>query len=689
MLRALLLALLAIAVAQPITEATGAWMGTSRSAAAIVLDNSFSMAARSGGGTRLSRAKNLTGALLGGDDQPALATIIPTASAAKGPARLSADMAAVRRTLGETGISHGPSNLARAVARGIEAVQADESTPRKALYVVTDLQRADMEALANLPALKNAGDVHLMILDMAAGAPDNVALTGLEVSGRLVRDAVVSFTASVTNAAPTARTVDVLLRLNGASGEPMRQSVYLRAAGKDGATRTVRFHRRFTQPGLVSGEVLLKVDDELAQDNVRRFALEIGGRVPVLLVRGAVHQGFDPAYGLGPALNPWGGADRPWPIDLRTVEAARFTPGELENVETVYLAQVAAFTAEQAAALAEWTADGGTAVIFLGPMTDATNYNEMLIENPAAEEIRKHRGLLPGRLTEPVGQVGTRARARRLAWVNTSDPLLAGLHDSMSEYLDTIVYRYWQLDRRNLPGSPLIRLSDGQPMAMTRQFGDGRVVLVTTTSSPEWTNFPGSKMFLPLAKRAAMHGGRRRDRNRTYTVGQPVRLSPGRVTRADADTSPVVRVDLPSGGGEAGEYVSLGLAGGAVTFTRTDRPGTYTWQVEGAGPAGERLRGQFAVNPHGPESNLAVMDRESLKQRLRHRGLEHVYTGASLAEVHAAAAADAEGTNWWDLGIMVVIVLLVVEAIVANRQRREEMIPARLNPTMAGPRRST
>jgi hypothetical protein len=428
---------------------------------------------------------------------------------------------------------------------------------------------------------------------------------------------------------------------------------------------------------------MLRVDDELPEDNVRRFALEIGGRAEALLVRGAVHQGFDPAYGLGPALSPWGGADKPWPIALRTVEAPRFVPDDLKGVDTAYLAQVASFTAEQVDALARWTARGGTAVVFLGPDTDAANYNEMFIENAASKEIRKHRGFLPGRLEEPVGQVGTRAAARQLAWVNVKDPLLAGLHDSMSEYLNTIVYRYWRLDRRNLPGSPLMRLSDGGNLAITRRFGEGRVVLVTTTSSPEWTNFPASGTFLPMMARAALRSGKDADRSRTFTVGQPVTITPGSIERQGGAPSPVVRVDLP-GNGEGDRFVTLGLTDGSVRFTQTDRPGTYTWVVEGAGPADAGMRGEFVVNAHGPEGNLAAANMDALRERLAERGIGQVYAGRSLAEVHAAAAADAQGTNWWDLGIMVVIFLLVVEAIIANRHRREETIPAGAKANVAG-----
>jgi len=58
---------------------------------------------------------------------------------------------------------------------------------------------------------------------------------------------------------------------------------------------------------------------------------------------------------------------------------------------------------------------------------------------------------------------------------------------------------------------------------------------------------------------------------------------------------------------------------------------------------------------------------------------------STVADVNAAASADAKGRNWWDLVLAGVIFLLVVEAVIANRfRRRDEMvIPAHLNPRVA------
>src|SRR5512137_522815 len=55
--RAGLLALLCLAVAEPITRAAGGWLGGQRAATVLILDNSYSMAARDGDVTRFDRAR--------------------------------------------------------------------------------------------------------------------------------------------------------------------------------------------------------------------------------------------------------------------------------------------------------------------------------------------------------------------------------------------------------------------------------------------------------------------------------------------------------------------------------------------------------------------------------------------------------------------------------------------------------
>ena len=72
-LRSLMLGLLALAVAEPISQAVGGW-GREHTMA-IVLDNSASMAVQTGGTSRFSRAQAQIANLLAGDDKPTRAAL--------------------------------------------------------------------------------------------------------------------------------------------------------------------------------------------------------------------------------------------------------------------------------------------------------------------------------------------------------------------------------------------------------------------------------------------------------------------------------------------------------------------------------------------------------------------------------------------------------------------------------------
>ena len=83
------------------------------------------------------------------------------------------------------------------------------------------------------------------------------------------------------------------------------------------------------------------------------------------------------------------------------------------GAQVALLADVPSFTEAQADALESFVRRGGSAVFFLGPATDADNYNQRFVER-----FGDSGGLLPGRIGKPVGQVGRAApavRAVRLA----------------------------------------------------------------------------------------------------------------------------------------------------------------------------------------------------------------------------------------------------------------------------------
>ena len=685
LLRAALLAALATAVAEPISEATGGWLGGGRHAAAVILDNSLSMGVGNESGNRFTRARDQAAALLAGDERPAMAALLVT-NGSQPPDEMTAELDGLRETLSRTTLSYGRAPLGARMATSVRLLDA-ESSPRKAIYLFTDLQRVSAEDLASVKDLGETKDIHLLVVDLAGQEVGNVGIADLAVSSQRIVDQLLEFKVTVTNSSATDRMVDVALRVDGRQvGQRVRQS--LRACGKEGAAAVMSFFHRFSQAGPASGEIVIEQPDDLMADNVWRFALRIGGRVNALVVRGraaaADAPSLDPAALLLIALNPYGDPEAPWSIRARTAEAEKFSPSDLNDTDIAFFCEVPEIGGEQARAVKEFVRGGGTAVFFLGSDVNAQNYNEAFLEGAETGG-----GLLPMRIGEPAGDVGPSARARRVEWIDTGHPYFRDLWESESDYLTVLVQRSFQLKALPQPAEVLLRLEGGDPLIAAKDFGRGRVVLCATTASPRWTNLPATTLFLPMVVRMSLMARQETARNPMYTAGAKVVIRPnipgGETNLGD---KPAVVV-LPPGGDEGQvEAVPLPLRvtqeGLEAEFTHADRPGVYVWRVVDSAGQDLGVEGRFAVNPDGEESKLEAVPAELFRREMLDRGFRQVYVGTSLAAVRAAAAEGAQGRNWWDVLLVGVILLLVAEAVASNRRRRsEELIPAHLNPRIA------
>ncbi|HUS93234.1 MAG TPA: BatA domain-containing protein [Phycisphaerae bacterium] len=677
-LRAALFALLALAVAEPISRATGGWLSGQRYAAAIVLDNGYSMAVNTGGSSRFERAKADATALLSGDEKPAVAALLTTNGGLLSHG-LSGGLDELREGIARARIGYGPVPLAQRFEAAVRMLE-DDSSPRKAIYVFSDLQRAGFERIAALDGLARGKDLHVLVVDTAAGQVNNVGIGDLDIAGRRVVDSVLEFTVALINSSPTDKTVDVGFQIDGApSARRVRKT--LRAAGLEGSTATVRFHHRFAEAGDVSGKVFLDSADDLALDNVRRFSLTIGGRVRALVVRGPGEVGaVEPSLMLRLALQPYEEAAMPWPIRASVVEADRLSADELRASDIVFLCEVPKLSAEQAKAIEQFAAAGGTVVVFLGADVDAASYNDGLVQQVSAEG-----GLLPGRLDRPVGEIGPTAESVKIARVAIDHPFFLGLYESHADYLSVLVQRYWRLEPSARPGQVLIELTDGRPLLIVKPFGGGRVVLCTTSAAPVWSNLPITGLFLPMVARMSLLARRELHAEGTYLAGAQVPIRPDFTgfEPPAPDEKLFVHITPPTENGAVKPPAPLPLArtpeGLLATFRDTAELGVYRWKVARPGGA-DAPGGAFAVNPFGPESQLDALPARTFQKALAAQGMPRVYVAPSLAAVHAAAAEQSEGRNWWDLLLAVVIMVLVFEAIVANRRTREEVVPTHLQP---------
>ena len=678
-LRMLLLAMLALSVAEPITEAIGGWVAGRNYAAVVLLDNSLSMSAKAGAGTRLQRAKQQAQKLLGGDDKPVLTALITT-NGGFVARDLTSDLSATRERIRNARVGYGRAAVAQHLAAAIELLEKN-TIAQKSVYLFTDLQRISFEELLGMKSLADARDIHFLVINVGGEPVHNVGIRSLEVRGQRIVDQALEFTATLVNSSPTDKVVDAELVVGGAvSGQRIRRS--LAGAGRDGSTATVRFHHVFNRPGVGGGQVRIVQADDLKEDNVRRFAVRVGGKVRGLVVRGPVGDPKTPVLApdgmLRIALSPYVDDTRPWSITTETVEAEQFGPASLNGMDVAFFCDVPTFTAAQAEGIRQFAAEGGTVMFFLGPDVSAENYNLRFMQ-----EIRDEGGLLPGRLAEPFGEVGPAAGGVVADWVDHEHPFFKGLYSSPADYLSVIVQRYYRLQASARAAQTLIRLENGDPLLSVKRFGAGRVVFCATGASRRWSNLPLTGLFLPMVARVSLLSRREIGADEDFAVGAQVPLRPDLPRDSGADAS--LDVFPPKDNGKPANIVTVPVQktpeGHVATFAGADRPGIYEWKLSAGS---DRTAGAFAVNPSGIECQLESFPSEAFERAMSALKVQRFYVAGDLDEVNAAAAAGAKGHNWWDLLVVLAILLLVVESVVANRFRRgSPEVPAHLNPALA------
>lgn len=663
LVRSLLLALLALAVAQPVLKAAGGFWGGEGSPAVIVLDNSFSMSARSKQASRFELARREAGRLLGGEHRPSQCQLLLTNDQAP-PTALTPKLADLREQLDKAHVSGGKADIPQKLRQAAQLLQ-EQSSGRKAIYLLTDCQRLSLEDRSALEDFRKQG-VPLLLVDCSRGPVSNVGISELKVLGRRVINQELEVVATLVNSSPTEKLVHVSLSVDG---QPAGEAapVTLQKQGQSGCTAMVSFELPLTAPGNHSGKVAIAEGDDLSEDNIRTFALDASDRVPVLLV-GPAAQAGGPAGSIGVlqlALDPWSG---PWSLRLERQEISQFDTASLRGAKAAFFADVPSFTRRQTDALRDFAANGGTVVFFTGPTVDADRYNTQLIQ-----DVGLHGGLLPCRLEKPLGQVGLAASAV-LASPNLEHPYLAGLYDTAAEYPPVLVQRYFQLAPGVGSYQTIFSLPGGLPLAVAKQFGQGRVVLFGTTAGMEWNNLARTPLLLSICGRICLEAGQGLGADQSYGIAQPVLIRPANAAGARA-----LSVSLPDGT-VADLPVSTDSAGPFASFNQTAQSGLYRWNVAGSMLSGQPVTGCFAVNPDGAESDLSPADPAALAEALKPAQL---FVGKTLDEVQQAAAGAAAGTNYWDVLLAGVILLLVTESVLANRFRRSiDMVPSHLNPRL-------
>ena len=490
-LRVLAILLLALLLSQP------RWGGEASAALAqppqatvVLLDNSLSMQFRDDQETRLQRAKTVAGQLLEGIAAQDSAVVLPLVTddtdADTDPPLLGGDAAALWDQVRAISASHGAVDVAAAVQRAVEILQAS-TAPRRRLVLLTDLTVHGWEGFraSDLPRLPEDLVVHVIRL----GSPErdaNALISGARVTeSPFIEQTPLDVTVWVRNHSDEpvrSLRVDLLL-----GGETVGQQLTDLNADEEVA---VPFRIVAPQAGLHWGEVRLQ-GDAFAEDDRFYVALQTVAPARVLVVDGDPGTSlFDSeTFYLFSALQPRGSLGpplfHPKPLVWEGLEQER-----LSDYSVIVLCNVEALSPQVRQGLHQFVTDGGGLIFFAGHQVDPTRYNTLFYGSDTP--------LLPAALGEPVQQPEEAPVTLQLA--NGTHEALAVFSGDAAEMLTrSRFYRYLSVDEDEAgEADVLLSYEDGRPFLLERSLGRGRVLLFTSTADRDWTDLPTRIAYVPL-----------------------------------------------------------------------------------------------------------------------------------------------------------------------------------------------
>lgn len=313
----------------------------------------------------------------------------------------------------------------------------------------------------------------------------------------------------------------------------------------------------------------------------------------------------------------------------------RLAPGTLRAHQVVFVANVRALSAAQAAALRDYVEAGGTLIVSFGERVDVAAFSETL------------RTLGVGRLD---GRVDARAMQGYEAIIGEVDLRHPIFNLFSGDAAGAILRPRFRHYVRALPDSGTVVLGafdSGDPFLLERRLGRGKVLVYAATFNTDWTDFPVNELFVPFVYQLVKYGLQGADALQQYAVGDvvPLRGRPGETWEVRAPGNRVYRVQLDEQGNGF--------------FRETEEPGHYL-------AAGGREPFAFSVNVDPRESNLARRDPVELYAAVTP---PPAHVANTPEQAVALAVEDAEQKQkLWRYLLLLVVALFAFETYYANRR---------------------
>jgi uncharacterized membrane protein len=641
-------------------------MGGTR-AVVLVIDNSASMGYTENGTTLLDRARATARELLADLGRNDTVSVVlagrrgggPEVLYEKKPAQEVSDVVQAVNTLPVAALG---TDLGSAVDRA-EAILKSTDASSKEAYVLSDLQDSGLTRGDEVTAAQGGSDIAFFFVRLRPQTVSNLAVTAVQyATARPMVGVPFMLRAHVSGQGEQTKSGDVRLYVDGqkVSEKPLEKL-------QNGRWAVPRFYHTFTRGGWHSGYVEVQ-DETLAQDNRRYFAVEVLDSVRVLAVDGAPSQipRLDELFFLKTALTA--SVDDKSPVQIDVIGAASVANTDLTKYPLVILANVEGLPDPALERLERFVDRGGSLLITLGEKVNANFYNQKMLGSG-----RLNGGLLPGPFLGLEGNPAGPDNFTFISQVDYDHPALAAFQDPKFTLAGVTFKALWKADAGQ--AAVLMKAGTGAPLLCEKDFGKGKVMLFTSTCDRDWTNFPVRPAYLPWIHRLVAYLAQEpTGRQGFFATGDwvPVPVSTVEqlpqvvVERFDSEKNlfrtvgPATVVDDPDG------------PQGAVVFQNTSQPGIYRITT----PDKKDNAPLVAINLASEESKLTYLDdaHDGNAERIKAYLKEYFLPGRPLvsyvedpARVSEVSQSARRGIRLWDVVLLVVLVIAILEPWLANR----------------------
>ncbi|MGH9719696.1 MAG: BatA domain-containing protein [Bryobacteraceae bacterium] len=602
-LRIALLILLALAFANPFIQSSSSSVSGESKLLVLAIDNSFSMSQ----GGRLDRAKQeasqAVGALRPSDRGQALSFASGVSVIGGATPDSGADVASLRASIQTIRPSAARGSFAE-LARALRSIAASAKIPVEA-HVFSDMQKSSWPT--NFADTRIGDGVKLVLHPVVNRREPNYTIETVNAPRRVYDPKKVRIQATVAAFGAGQASKKVALVLNGK--ELASKQVEVAAGGR----ASVEFLTLDAPYGMSKGEIRLEPADSFAADDRMYFPVERSDPRRILFVHDARNT-KDQLY-FRTALEA--SVDAAFALDV--VAPEQVGSRQLNTYALVVLSDVGSLPPSLEDSLRAYVRGGGSLWLALGRLAAARG------KVPVSEEV--------------VGEPRYFAReAERFRTASDLDPA----HPSIRRANQWEGVKFYQ----SVPVQPgkskvLAKLTDGSPLLLEKQVGEGRVLIFASTFDNISNDFPLHKSFVPFIAETARYLGGLEEAGPPPVVGSHYEL---RATRGQAAA---VEVLDPTGK----RALSLEEASRAQTLALT-MDGFYDIRR----PNGRHEL--VAVNPDRRESDLDLLPADTL-------GLWQNTGQGGVAVTGQSEDGKKARSLWWYV-MFATLLLAAAEAVAGN-----------------------